>query len=124
VAEDEFDNGRRALLNFGHSFGHAIEKKYSFSKYNHGEAVAIGMHMAANLGERLGVTEVGTAARISALLERAGLTADEARDGLLDNMRSDKKGGISGLNLILLRKIGEAISFPIEYDRLGELLDE
>jgi 3-dehydroquinate synthase len=122
VEEDEFDAGRRAILNFGHTFGHAIESKYGFAKYNHGEAISAGMSMAAAVGERLGVTDKGTAARLDALLSRLGLSSRESADGLVAHMRSDKKALADGVNLILLKRVGEAVVHRMSWDELEETL--
>ncbi|MDR0596358.1 MAG: 3-dehydroquinate synthase [Clostridiales Family XIII bacterium] len=122
VSEDEFDTGLRAILNFGHTFGHAIESKYGFGKYNHGEAVAAGMGIAAGVGERLGVTERGTAERIYALLDGAGLGFREGAADLIPYMKSDKKALSGGVNLILLRRVGEAVIHKIDWDELEKLL--
>jgi 3-dehydroquinate synthase len=73
VAADERESGERALLNYGHTFGHAIEAITRYEQYLHGEAVALGMVAAAHLGERLGITEAGTERRTRAILERLGL---------------------------------------------------
>jgi 3-dehydroquinate synthase len=118
VAEDEFDTGRRMMLNFGHTFGHAIETKYGYNKYNHGEAVAGGMRLAARVGEALGVTEAGTEERLSRLLSRYGLDVREGADGLLSIMKRDKKAAGSGVNLVLLKNIGEATVEYVEYTAL------
>ena len=76
VEEDTNDKGRRMILNFGHTFGHALEKLTGFSSLSHGRAVAIGMAMAADVGESLGVTEMGTAARIRRVLESYDLPVE------------------------------------------------
>src|SRR5699024_11281158 len=73
VERDEKESGERALLNFGHTCGHAIEKLYDFSGISHGEAVGIGMVMISRAGENAGITEPGTADWIAALLEKYGL---------------------------------------------------
>lgn len=73
VEEDTNDKGRRMILNFGHTFGHALEKLTGFSSLSHGLAVGIGMVMAGEVGESLGVTEKGTAARIRRVLESYGM---------------------------------------------------
>jgi 3-dehydroquinate synthase len=122
VEADEFDTGKRALLNFGHTFGHAIEAKYGFERYNHGEAVAAGMYMAARAGERLGVTERGTAERLGTLLGRLGLPAGESTDGLMDYMKNDKKSLSDGVNLVLLTHIGEAVTRRTAWGELEEAI--
>ncbi len=115
VAEDEREQGRRALLNFGHTFGHAIEALGGYGRWLHGEAIAIGMCMAADTSVRLGWLERNEAARIRALLERAGLpTRAEglAVADILDRMQFDKKAGRKGLRLVLLRSLGAAEVAP------------
>jgi 3-dehydroquinate synthase len=113
VAEDEKEAGIRALLNFGHSFGHALEAETRYSKFLHGEAVAIGMVTAARLSESRGLCSQGTTGRISALLTRFGLPvtipAQSSLEGLGEALDLDKKAVASGLRLILLTGIGKAI---------------
>jgi 3-dehydroquinate synthase len=121
VIEDEFDTGRRMMLNFGHTFGHAIETKYGYSRYNHGEAVAGGMRLAARVGEALDVTEAGTEERLSRLLSSYGLDVREGTDGLLSIMKRDKKAAGAGVNLVLLKDVGEATAEYVEYDALEKV---
>ena len=113
VAGDEKEAGVRALLNFGHSFGHALEAETRYSKFLHGEAVAIGMVTASRLSEARGLCRPGTARRIAALLTRFGLPvtipAESSLEGLRDALDLDKKALASGLRLILLTDIGRAI---------------
>ncbi len=113
VAADERESGQRALLNLGHTFGHAIETGTGYGNWLHGEAVATGMLMAADLSARhrwLSQTDVN---RIEALLQHAGLPTrapdemDEAR--FMDLMAVDKKVIDGGLRLVLLNAIGEAL---------------
>jgi 3-dehydroquinate synthase len=112
VAADECEAGLRALLNFGHSFGHAIEAETGFERFLHGEAVAIGMVVAAQLSESRGLCRPGAAARIAALLGRFGLPVripgDVSVPGLARALELDKKALASGIRLILLRGIGDA----------------
>jgi 3-dehydroquinate synthase len=124
VEGDELDTGRRAMLNFGHSFGHAIEAKHWFGKYNHGEAVAAGMSIAAVVGERLGVTERGTSDRVDALLSRLGLATGESADGLIPHMKKDKKALADGVNLVLLKRVGEAVAHRVTWTELEEVLHD
>ncbi|MGI9203129.1 MAG: 3-dehydroquinate synthase [Woeseiaceae bacterium] len=107
VAEDEKETGRRALLNFGHTFGHAIENSVGYGEWLHGEAVAAGMVMAADMS--------GLAAadgqRLKALLGAAGLPVSPplTRPGQLrDAMQLDKKAEAGRLRFVLLRAIGDA----------------
>jgi len=113
VRQDEREAGVRALLNFGHSFGHAIESETAYSAFLHGEAVAIGMVTAARLSETRGICEAGAASRLSALLEKfdlpVSIPAELDIGGLADALALDKKAVASGLRLILLNAIGDAV---------------
>jgi 3-dehydroquinate synthase len=107
VAEDERESGRRAILNFGHTFGHAIENCLGYGEWLHGEAVAAGMVMAAALS---GIDEKDKD-RLRLLIERAGLpTAPPAiaADKLLAAMSRDKKVQRKELRFVLLRQLGDA----------------
>ena len=109
VAEDERESGVRALLNFGHTFGHAIESGLGFGKWLHGEAVAAGMVMAADLSRRMGLVAQADVERIVALLKRARLPTvppDIAPERLLELMGVDKKAEGGKLRFVLLDKIG------------------
>ena len=123
VREDELDNGIRMILNFGHTLAHAIEKMPGKS-FTHGQAVSIGMVRFAGLGERLGITQAGTSARIEALVRAFGLPTDTEGDKakLVEIMKRDKKIREGVLNLILLKKIGEAVIHKIPLDDIGELI--
>ena len=111
VTEDERETGRRALLNLGHTFGHALEAIDGYGHWLHGEAVAIGISMAARLSCQLGRITAADCERIDALLRLAGLpvrapNVDPAE--LVNAMQLDKKAGSGGLRLILLNGIGAA----------------
>jgi 3-dehydroquinate synthase len=111
VALDERETGLRAVLNFGHTFGHAIEAGLGFGTWLHGEAVAAGMVMAADLSARLGMLESATAGRLRRLIERAGLPV--AGPGLgahryLDLMAIDKKAEAGRIKFVLLERLGAA----------------
>ena len=117
VAEDEREAGRRALLNLGHTFGHALEAATGYSQtLLHGEAVAIGMVLAFRYSQRCGLCPAGTAERVAGHLGRAGLpTSLAALAGRLPGaaelvavMRQDKKAEAGRLTFILARGIGEA----------------
>ena len=117
VAGDERETARdggRALLNLGHTFGHAIEAGLGYGEWLHGEAVGAGMAIAAELSNRLGWLGVADRERIRALLRRAGLPLVPPNFGVaryLDLMSHDKKVTAGKLRLVLLRRIGEAVSF-------------
>jgi 3-dehydroquinate synthase len=111
VARDEHERAERALLNFGHTFGHALETACGYGHLLHGEAVSIGMVLAARLSADLGRADRADAQRLASLLVALGLPvtlppSDPAR--LLDLMRLDKKNTGSHLRLILWRGIGAA----------------
>jgi len=112
VARDEREAGERALLNLGHTFGHALEAEAGYGTLLHGEAVAIGMVLAARLSTCLGAADDEDAQRLLALLQRFGLPvalpASIAAGALLARMRLDKKNRAGALRLILWRGIGRA----------------
>lgn len=117
VAQDERESGMRALLNLGHTFGHALEAETGFGdRLLHGEGVAIGMVLAFEMSERLGLCDAGISARIAGFFRRVGLPA---RPGdvpgltaspqiMLEHMEHDKKAQGGQLTLILARGIGQA----------------
>jgi 3-dehydroquinate synthase len=111
VAEDEREAGVRALLNFGHTFGHAIESGLGYGKWLHGEAVAAGMAMAAELSRRMGFIAQADADRVITLLKRARLPTEQpgiAPERMLELMAADKKTEAGKLRFILLDRIGAA----------------
>ena len=118
VAKDEREQNLRAILNFGHTFGHAIEAATAYQTFLHGEAVGMGMLMAAHLSRRLGLIDAALPERIHAILTRAGLPTEAPRIGAaraLELMRMDKKVLGGTLRLVLLEKLGKAIvtgSYP------------
>ena len=113
VADDEREQGQRALLNFGHTFAHAIETGLNYKDWLHGEAVGLGMLMAADLSMRLGLLTQDKVDSIRLILEKANLPTlihkDVTLDHMLENMKVDKKSKNGVLFLILLNDIGEAI---------------
>ena len=113
VAADERESGQRALLNLGHTFGHAIETGTGYGNWLHGEAVAAGMLMAADLSARHGWLSADAVHRTEALLHKAGLPtrppAEMAADTFLNLMAVDKKVVDGGLRLVLLKGIGNAL---------------
>lgn len=122
VSRDEREAGERMLLNFGHTFGHAIEKIYNFKGISHGMAVAVGMVLISAAGEKAGITQAGTTAKIADLCLKYGLpTTDRASvEQMVQAASGDKKTEGSGINLVLLNKIGD--SFTKKYE-LSDLLD-
>ncbi|HTV96818.1 MAG TPA: 3-dehydroquinate synthase [Steroidobacteraceae bacterium] len=111
VGKDERERDLRAILNFGHTFGHAIEAATGYQSYLHGEAVALGMIMAADLSQRLGMIDAAMGERIAALVRRAGLPTAAPRIGrarALQLMRMDKKVLSGTIRLVLLEGAGRA----------------
>ncbi|MFW5454712.1 3-dehydroquinate synthase [Thioalkalivibrio sulfidiphilus] len=113
VAEDERESGRRAILNLGHTFGHAIETGMGYGVWLHGEGVATGMVMAARMSRRLGWLDAEDLHRTEALIARAGLPVDPppeiTAERFAELMSVDKKVLDGQLRLVLLRGIGEAV---------------
>ena len=129
VGEDETETGVRATLNLGHTFGHAIETGMGYGEYLHGEAVAIGTCLAADLSRRLGWLADADVERIVALFERCKLPvvppADLTANRFLELMAVDKKNVDGKIRLILLKKIGEAtLPVSIERDLLAMTLSD
>jgi 3-dehydroquinate synthase len=128
VAGDERERGRRAELNFGHTFGHAIETAAGYGHWLHGEAVAVGMVMAAALSQRLGWLAEADVQRIRELLRRAGLPVEAPRLGsgrARELMGMDKKVLEGRIRLVLLRRLGEAtVTADYGADALAETLRE
>jgi 3-dehydroquinate synthase len=119
VARDETERGERALLNLGHTFGHAIEALTGYARWLHGEAVGCGLCLAADLSHRAGLIGAGEVQRITGLVERAGLpTRIEglARDQAIASMRADKKALAGRIRFVLLERIGRAIQREVPDD--------
>ena len=115
VERDEKEHGERALLNFGHTAGHAIEKLHRFETISHGEAVGIGMVIISLAGEQNGLTEKGTANRIAAVLKKYDLMTedDNSLADIVEAMNADKKRTGSSIKFIFIQKIGEGYIYPI-----------
>jgi len=115
VAEDERERGARALLNLGHTFGHALESLGRYERWLHGEAVALGIVLAARTSRSMGWIGAADCERIEALLKSAGLPTAASGvdpDRLLERMQLDKKADRSGLKLILIERLGGAVVAP------------
>jgi 3-dehydroquinate synthase len=112
VGVDEREGGLRAILNFGHTFGHAIEAGMGFGVWLHGEAVAAGMVMASDLSERLGLMPPGFRARMQSLISRAGLPIQGPPlplDEFIQHMRVDKKAEGGDIRFVLIAALGTAV---------------
>ncbi|MFN5178962.1 3-dehydroquinate synthase [Limnohabitans sp.] len=130
VGQDERESGLRAILNFGHTFGHAIEAGLGFGVWLHGEAVGCGMVMAAELSHRLGKVDAAFVARLKALIERAGLpvrgpalsAADNAHD-YIEHMRLDKKAVGGEIQFVVIDPPGQARTMGAPDAVVREVID-
>jgi 3-dehydroquinate synthase len=112
VGQDERESGLRAILNFGHTFGHAIEAGLGFGTWLHGEAVGCGMLMAARLSQRLGHVDAAFVDRLVSLTRRAGLPVVGpalGADSYLEHMRVDKKAQDGDIRFVLIQRPGLAV---------------
>lgn len=127
VAEDEKEQGRRAILNFGHTFAHAIEAAQNYKGLLHGEAVAVGMMMAADYSCRLNFLLEKEKTLLEKLLVKTGLPVsipdNVERTHYVDMMSQDKKTDAGQLNLIVLKRPGGAIKCRVNNDKLNATLD-
>jgi 3-dehydroquinate synthase len=123
VEADEREQGERKILNFGHTFAHAIEKLYGLS---HGEAVAIGMVMASYYSEKTGLLAEGWTSELTALLKKTGLPANYPvnPDDMAAIMRKDKKRKGGEIDLILLDAPGNAVIKSVQVDELKHILHD
>ena len=127
VKLDEREGGLRAVLNFGHTFGHAIESGLGYGKWLHGEAVGCGMVMAADLSYRLGYIDYVSKVRIVKLVEAAGLpivAPDLGEDTWLKLMEVDKKNENGKIKFILMKPIGHSIITSVPQEMLLATLRE
>ena len=111
VGQDERESGLRAILNFGHTFGHAIEAGLGYGRWLHGEAVGCGMVMAADLSARLRLIDAATAQRITQLSERAGRPVRGpalGADRYIELMRLDKKAEAGEIRFVVIEQMGRA----------------
>lgn len=124
VENDEREAGERALLNFGHTLGHAIEKYYNYSGISHGFAVAVGMSVFTHIAEEKGLCEKGTAARLDSLLSKTGLPVSTAAplEELYKNSLGDKKRSTGGIKIVLCDKVGESSVCPMTLEEYRTFL--
>ena len=125
VARDEKESGLRAILNFGHTFAHAIETGTGHGTWLHGEAVGCGMAMAADLSQRLGLIDAAVARRVATLVARAGLPTrlpPLPAAELLALMGHDKKAEGGAPRFILLDALGHARMAPVDESLVADVL--
>jgi 3-dehydroquinate synthase len=126
VRQDEREGGLRAILNFGHTFGHAIEAGLGYGEWLHGEAVGCGMVMAADLSQRLGFIDATMKERIVAVVRAAGLPTvapDLGAERWLELMEVDKKNEGGQIKFILLKPLGKAFITTAPQDALRATLE-
>ena len=126
VGQDERESGLRAILNFGHTFGHAIEAGTGYGTWLHGEAVGVGMIMAADLSRRLGLVDAAFTERLTYLIGRAGLPIRGPRLGAaryLELMRLDKKAEAGDIRFVLIDRPGHAIVRPAPDALVSEVIE-
>ncbi len=127
VRQDEREGGLRAVLNFGHTFGHAIEAGMGYGVWLHGEAVGCGMVMAANLSCRMGFIDAAQRDRVTALVARAGLPIVPPDLGLsrwIELMQVDKKSEGGQIKFILMKPLGAACITAVAPDLLADTIDK
>jgi len=125
VERDEKDTAERMLLNFGHTFGHVIEKYFNYEKYTHGEAVAMGMYHITKKSEDMGLTEKGTSELIERILSKYNLQhnmVDMNKDKMIEIIGLDKKNEESSINMIFLKKIGHSFIKKINKEEIEKYL--
>ena len=124
VEADEFEQGERMLLNFGHTLGHSIEKTQRYSGLSHGMAISAGMAMLTKQSEKAGLTKSGTYSRLCQCLQRHNLPVDVdiPIKTLITNSASDKKRADDSINLVLLQEIGNSYIKPFTMAEFAELL--
>jgi 3-dehydroquinate synthase len=127
VSQDEREGGIRAILNFGHTFGHAIEAGLGFGEWLHGEAVGCGMVMAFQLSQRLGLVNEAFVSRFTALIARAGLPTVGPKlgaDEYLHHMRVDKKAEAGEIKFVLIDKPGSAVVRSAPDALVAQVIDD
>jgi 3-dehydroquinate synthase len=129
VAQDELESGKRALLNLGHTFGHAIENTLGYGVFLHGEAISVGMLMAAKLSQLVGDLNDQDVAHVQDLLEKANLPISVdgkiSASEFLSAMSVDKKVIDGSIRLVLMRRLGEAyISDSYQKKQLDQVIGD
>jgi len=127
VEQDETENGLRMILNFGHTFGHAIEKVFGYEKFTHGEAISMGMVYISELSEKLGFCSPELPKRIRSVLAQYGLPADLPEmdnKAVIDAVLVDKKARTNDINLVLIKKPGTVFIKKFPKEQIGGMVNE
>ena len=125
VGQDEREQGLRAILNFGHTIGHAIEAGLGYGEWLHGEAIACGMVLAADLSHRAGLMPLSFVERLRQLIVRAGLPVQPPRLGAeryLSLMRVDKKSEAGAIRFVLIEELGRAVLHAVPDEKIVQTL--
>jgi 3-dehydroquinate synthase len=123
VQDDEFDKGKRQILNLGHTLGHSIEKMSGYT-IPHGSAVAIGLSIISDIAEKTGISKEPIHDRISSVLKKYGLptTTDYPIEKLAEIALADKKINSNTISLVIPRAIGDTILYVIPVSELEKFL--
>ncbi len=127
VSEDEKENGKRAILNFGHTFGHAIETSLGYGSWLHGEAVGCGMIMASHLSHKMGFIDLEKFNRIKNLIENFDLPVKFPNiqiNEFIDLMSNDKKVKNNLIHFVTLNDVGKSGFLPLDKPRVKNLINE
>ena len=131
VGQDEKESGLRAILNFGHTFGHAIEAGMGYGKWLHGEGVGAGMVMAVHLSHKLGLVDASFVQQLTQVIERAGLPSrapvldvQDNAGAYLSHMRVDKKAQAGEIRFVLIDKPGSAAMYAAPENLVREVIKE
>ncbi|MFZ7121825.1 MAG: 3-dehydroquinate synthase [Eubacteriaceae bacterium] len=125
VEKDEMEKDLRRILNFGHTLGHVIEAYYNYEKYSHGESVAIGMYCFSVVGEKMGVTKIGTSEKLKKVLIKFNLPVnypDLDKELAFEIINRDKKFDGNKINLVFLKEIGKSLIISVDKHQLKEYI--
>lgn len=125
VEEDRFDSGKRMLLNFGHTIGHAVESLCGYKNISHGEAVSVGMNAITKISEKLGLTGAGVSERVKNVCEKYSLPTQNnfPIDKLSEMILQDKKNFGEYINLVILKNIGNSFLLKLSIDNISNFLE-
>lgn len=125
VEEDQFDSGKRMLLNFGHTIGHAVENLYGYKNISHGEAVSIGMNTITKISEKLGLTNTGASKRLKNVCEKYFLPVENSFsiESLSETILQDKKFFGEYINLVILKDIGSSFFLKLPSCNISNFLE-
>ena len=125
VEEDRFDSGKRMLLNFGHTIGHAVESLSEYKNISNGDAVSIGMNVITKISEKLGLTSTGAHERLKNVCEKYSLPTQNnfSIENLSETILQDKKNFGEYINLVILKNIGNSFLFKLPSSNIINFLE-